>query len=145
MFFQNFAVVCIGSPAGLSMTITLSSSNSTPKSRGTSGSTGAGRRSVIISPARTAEDVIAMRELMARERPAWGPWDLKLAPGGLVDIEFCAQHLQIVGAAGGGPLRQNTGEALDALAAMPAEAAARRDPGATLRGRVRRARQAYHL
>jgi hypothetical protein len=35
--------------------------------------------------------------------------------------------------------------ALDALAAMTAEAAARRDPGATLRGRVRRARQAYHL
>jgi glutamate-ammonia-ligase adenylyltransferase len=66
-------------------------------------------------PARTAEDVIAMRELMARERPAWGDWDLKLAPGGLVDIEFCAQHLQIVGAAGGGALRQNTGEALDAL------------------------------
>ena len=67
-------------------------------------------------PARTAADVIAMRELMARERPAWGPWDLKLAPGGLVDIEFCAQHLQIVGAAAGGPLRQNTGEALGALA-----------------------------
>ena len=67
-------------------------------------------------PGRTAKDVIAMRELMARERPAWGPWDLKLAPGGLVDIEFCAQHLQIVGAADGGPLRQNTGEALDALA-----------------------------
>jgi [glutamine synthetase] adenylyltransferase / [glutamine synthetase]-adenylyl-L-tyrosine phosphorylase len=66
--------------------------------------------------ARTAADVIAMRELMSRERPAWGPWDLKLAAGGLVDIEFCAQHLQIIGAADGGPLRQNTGEALDALA-----------------------------
>ncbi|MBV8682504.1 MAG: bifunctional [glutamine synthetase] adenylyltransferase/[glutamine synthetase]-adenylyl-L-tyrosine phosphorylase, partial [Caulobacteraceae bacterium] len=74
-------------------------------------------------PARTAADVIAMRNLMTNERPAWGDWDLKLAPGGLVDIEFCAQHLQIVGAAGGGPLRQNTGAALDALAAARPELA----------------------
>ncbi|HEY2048812.1 MAG TPA: bifunctional [glutamine synthetase] adenylyltransferase/[glutamine synthetase]-adenylyl-L-tyrosine phosphorylase [Caulobacteraceae bacterium] len=71
--------------------------------------------------ARTAADVIAMRELMARERPAWGEWDLKLAPGGFVDIEFCAQHLQIVGAADGGPLRQNTGEALETLSVAQPE------------------------
>src|SRR5581483_9372602 len=45
-------------------------------------------------PAKTAADVLAMRELMAREKPASGFWDLKLADGGLVDIEFAAQHLQ---------------------------------------------------
>ena len=33
-----------------------------------------------------------------------------------MDIEFAAQYLQLVHAAGGGPLRANTGEALIALA-----------------------------
>ena len=41
---------------------------------------------------------------------------MKLSPGGLVDIEFVAQYLQIVGAAAGGPLRQHTAEALAAIA-----------------------------
>ena len=67
--------------------------------------------------ARTAADVKAMRELMARERPPSGFWDLKLIDGGLVDIEFAAQFLQLIHAPAGGPLRQNTAEALDALAA----------------------------
>jgi glutamate-ammonia-ligase adenylyltransferase len=66
-------------------------------------------------PARTARDVRAMRALMEKERPATGFWDLKLARGGLVDIEFAAQFLQIVHAAQGGPLRPHTGEALAAL------------------------------
>lgn len=66
---------------------------------------------------RTAKDVREMRALMERERPAKGDWDLKLTPGGLVDVEFAAQHLQIVHAAEGGPLRQNTGEALAAIRA----------------------------
>jgi glutamate-ammonia-ligase adenylyltransferase len=67
-------------------------------------------------PRDTAAEVRGMRELMERERPASGPWDLKLAPGGLVDAEFAAQFLQIVHAAAGGPLRANTLEALTALA-----------------------------
>jgi len=66
-------------------------------------------------PAATAKDVLEMRELMMRERPPSGFWDLKLGPGGLVDIEFAAQHLQIVHAAEGGPLVVHTGEALHAL------------------------------
>ena len=69
---------------------------------------------------KTAADVRAMRALMHRERPAFGPWDLKLAPGGLVDIEFAAEHLQIVGAAAGGSLEVNTGAALQALGARGA-------------------------
>ena len=75
-------------------------------------------------PKRTAADVLDMRELMERERPPSGFWDLKLSPGGLVDVEFAAQHLQIVHAANGGPLRPNTAEALSALGARrlaPAE------------------------
>ena len=75
-------------------------------------------------PKRTAVDVREMRELMERERPPKGAWDLKLSPGGLVDVEFAAQHLQLIHAAEGGPLCQNTGEAL----AMIREAAFA-DPG----------------
>jgi glutamate-ammonia-ligase adenylyltransferase len=65
--------------------------------------------------AQTAHDVREMRALMERERPPKGAWDLKLSPGGLVDIEFAVQFLQLVHAAAGGPLRPNTAEALAAL------------------------------
>ncbi|WP_374571659.1 bifunctional [glutamine synthetase] adenylyltransferase/[glutamine synthetase]-adenylyl-L-tyrosine phosphorylase [Phenylobacterium sp.] len=65
--------------------------------------------------ARTIADVRDMRALMERERPPKGFWDMKLTPGGLVDVEFAAQGLQLLHAAGGGPLRQNTAEALAAL------------------------------
>jgi glutamate-ammonia-ligase adenylyltransferase len=65
--------------------------------------------------AQTASEVREMRELMHRERPAKGEWDLKLSPGGLVDIEFAAQFLQIAHAAEGGPLSPNTAAALAAL------------------------------
>jgi len=73
-------------------------------------------------PARTAADVRDMRRLLEKERPPKGEWDLKLRPGGLVDIEFAAQHLQLVHAAAGGPLRQNTAEALAAFAGLAPEA-----------------------
>jgi len=68
-------------------------------------------------PVKTAADVLEMRDLMEQERPGKGVWDLKLTPGGLVDIEFVAQFLQLRHAADGGPLAQNTGEALAALRA----------------------------
>ena len=64
---------------------------------------------------KTAKDVLEMRALMERERPPSSFWDLKLSPGGLVDIEFAAQHLQIVDAAAGGPLSANTAQALAAI------------------------------
>jgi [glutamine synthetase] adenylyltransferase / [glutamine synthetase]-adenylyl-L-tyrosine phosphorylase len=65
--------------------------------------------------AATAKAVREMRALMATELPPTGFWDLKRSPGGLIDIEFAAQHLQILHAASGGPLRPNTGEALAAI------------------------------
>ncbi|HET9159631.1 MAG TPA: glutamine-synthetase adenylyltransferase, partial [Caulobacteraceae bacterium] len=52
-------------------------------------------------------------------KPARGLWDLKLTPGGLVDIEFAAQFLQLVNAATGGPLEAHTTYALAAFAAEP--------------------------
>ncbi|MET0273993.1 MAG: bifunctional [glutamine synthetase] adenylyltransferase/[glutamine synthetase]-adenylyl-L-tyrosine phosphorylase [Phenylobacterium sp.] len=67
--------------------------------------------------ARTAADVREMRQLLEEERPPKGDWDLKLTPGGLVDIEFAAQFLQLVHAADGGPLEPNTAAALAAFRA----------------------------
>ena len=63
----------------------------------------------------TAEDVLAMRRLLERERPPVGFWDMKRPPGGLIDIEFAVQFLQLVHAAEGGPLKANTAAALVAL------------------------------
>ncbi len=63
------------------------------------------------------QDVREMRALMARERPPYGVWDLKLSKGALVDIEFAAEAAQVAAAAAGGPLHANTGAALGALAA----------------------------
>lgn len=64
--------------------------------------------------AKTLADVADMRARMERERRAKGPWDLKLAPGGLVDIEFIAQALQLT-AGDARVLSANTGQALRAL------------------------------
>jgi glutamate-ammonia-ligase adenylyltransferase len=68
-----------------------------------------------------AADARRMRDLMARERPGQGVWDLKLAPGGQVDAEFVAQVHQLKAAVEGGPLTVST---LEALAAEPALAEA---------------------
>jgi glutamate-ammonia-ligase adenylyltransferase len=65
--------------------------------------------------AATAADVRDMRALLERERPPKGDWDLKLSPGGLVDIEFAVQFLQLAHAARGGPLRPNTAQAIAAF------------------------------
>ena len=59
-------------------------------------------RTVLASPrdaAKLAADVKDMRQRIANEKGAAGPWNLKLAPGGMVDIEFLVQFLQIKHAA----------------------------------------------
>jgi glutamate-ammonia-ligase adenylyltransferase len=40
-------------------------------------------------------DVSDMRQRMARERPPASPWDIKHIRGGMIDIEFIAQYLQL--------------------------------------------------
>jgi [glutamine synthetase] adenylyltransferase / [glutamine synthetase]-adenylyl-L-tyrosine phosphorylase len=50
-------------------------------------------------PAATAGDVADMRRAIAQEKGEDDIWDLKLAAGGLVDIDFVAQYLQLVHAA----------------------------------------------
>ncbi len=67
------------------------------------------------SPAETALDVLAMRALMEKERPAKGFWDFKLCVGGQVDCEFAAQYLQLIHGEAGGPLRVGTLAALSAM------------------------------
>jgi glutamate-ammonia-ligase adenylyltransferase len=44
----------------------------------------------------TAGDVIEMRGAIAKEKGEGERWDLKYAAGGLVDLEFIAQYLQLV-------------------------------------------------
>ncbi|HEV7874843.1 MAG TPA: bifunctional [glutamine synthetase] adenylyltransferase/[glutamine synthetase]-adenylyl-L-tyrosine phosphorylase, partial [Enterovirga sp.] len=41
-------------------------------------------------------EVAGMRDLIAREKGEGDGWDLKLAPGGLMDLDFIAQALVLV-------------------------------------------------
>ncbi len=67
--------------------------------------------------AKTRADIVDMRARMERERRAKSMWDLKLAPGGFVDLEFIVQALQLFEAPRGiDVLAPNTGEALTKLA-----------------------------
>ena len=63
-------------------------------------------------------DVREMRDLIEQEKPPRDIWDLKLIPGGLIDIEFIAQYLRLVAPARGLSIDTNgmsTDEALEAL------------------------------
>jgi glutamate-ammonia-ligase adenylyltransferase len=46
--------------------------------------------------AMVAGDVVEMRNAIAREKDDGNRWDLKYAVGGLLDIEFIAQYLQLI-------------------------------------------------
>jgi glutamate-ammonia-ligase adenylyltransferase len=79
-------------------------------------------------PDQLLRDIATMRERIASERPARSPWDAKYRPGGLVDIEFVCQYLQLRHAPDDDKvLRANTQEALAAIGQsgiLPAEATA---------------------
>ena len=49
-------------------------------------------------PPSLARDVVAMRALIEKEKPAADLWDFKLMRGGLIDIEFVAQYVVLDGA-----------------------------------------------
>ena len=49
--------------------------------------------------ASVAADVVEMRAAIAKEKGDSNRWDLKYVAGGLIDIEFIAQYLQLVHAA----------------------------------------------
>lgn len=68
-------------------------------------------------PAKIAADVREMRARIAADKGTDKIWDMKQVRGGLVDLEFIAQHLQLVSAsAQPAVLDQNTLAALDRLA-----------------------------
>ena len=78
-----------------------------------------------LTTAADCEKIVAdareMREKLAQQFPGSNRWDLKFAPGGLVDIEFVAQTLQLCTASGHpGGLDSNTIEALRKLEAAGA-------------------------
>ena len=89
-------------------------------------------RAAIARPrdkTKTLADVADMRVRMDRERPSRNEWDLKLAPGGFVDIEFAAQALQLT-ASDEAVIDANTGDALARLTTaglLGKDAAARLD------------------
>ncbi|MBF0325009.1 MAG: bifunctional [glutamine synthetase] adenylyltransferase/[glutamine synthetase]-adenylyl-L-tyrosine phosphorylase [Alphaproteobacteria bacterium] len=79
-------------------------------------------------PDRLVMDVAEMRERMAREHKATSHWEVKHLRGGLVDIEFTAQYLQLRhGATHPGIFGTNTKDALDRAAAAGLLADADRD------------------
>jgi len=56
-------------------------------------------RSILAAardPVATRRDAAGMREEIARHKPPAGPLDIKLGPGGLVDLEFAVHTLQLV-------------------------------------------------
>jgi glutamate-ammonia-ligase adenylyltransferase len=63
-------------------------------------------------PAGLVADAIRMRGEIAAHKPPEGPFDVKLGPGGLVDLEFALQVLQLRHHVG---LTPNLGEAIAAL------------------------------
>jgi [glutamine synthetase] adenylyltransferase / [glutamine synthetase]-adenylyl-L-tyrosine phosphorylase len=68
-------------------------------------------------PAKLLVDVAEMRERMAREHKAASLWEVKHLRGGLVDIEFTAQYLQLAhGPAHPEMLDTNTAQALELAA-----------------------------
>jgi glutamate-ammonia-ligase adenylyltransferase len=76
-------------------------------------------REALLRPrdrAKTAADVRDMRGRIEKEKGTRDPWELKQVRGGLVDLEFIAQHLQLVhGPAHPRVLSQNTAAALAGL------------------------------
>ena len=81
-----------------------------------------------------AGDVVAMRQRLVKQAGGGGvnPWELKMVRGGLLDIEFIAQFLQLLqggrgGGEGEGPLHPNTCMALSKLARAGALTASRAD------------------
>ena len=46
-------------------------------------------------PAKVTQDAVAMRAEMASHKAPKGPFDIKLGPGGLVDLEFAVHTLQL--------------------------------------------------
>ena len=75
-------------------------------------------------PALLRPDAAAMRARMLRELPAHGPWDVKLMPGGQVEVEFVVQtRLLLTPSARPAPTIRVAIERLNAAGALTADEA----------------------
>ncbi len=73
-----------------------------------------------------AGDVAAMRMRIGRDKPPRGPLDLKLIPGGLIDLEFIAQWAILSGTVADRLIGASTADILDALQAARPDLADRK-------------------
>jgi [glutamine synthetase] adenylyltransferase / [glutamine synthetase]-adenylyl-L-tyrosine phosphorylase len=69
--------------------------------------------------AKTLADAIAMRNEMAQHKPPAGPLDIKLGPGGLIDLEFAIHVLQLTRGVAFDPRLGDAIEGLIAAGLMP--------------------------
>ncbi|RVB19320.1 bifunctional [glutamine synthetase] adenylyltransferase/[glutamine synthetase]-adenylyl-L-tyrosine phosphorylase, partial [Mesorhizobium sp. M7A.F.Ca.CA.002.10.1.1] len=85
----------------------------------------------VLGQPRDAAKVMAeaseMRAMIEKEKPPRDLWDIKLIPGGLIDLEFIAQVAVITGQVGAGPRVTGTAEILSRLSPGFANAGARQE------------------
>ncbi|WP_137901063.1 MULTISPECIES: bifunctional [glutamine synthetase] adenylyltransferase/[glutamine synthetase]-adenylyl-L-tyrosine phosphorylase [Phyllobacteriaceae] len=77
--------------------------------------------------AKVRADAGEMRKLIEEEKPAHDLWDIKLIPGGLIDLEFIAQVATITGRLTGAERTPGTAETLARLAPDYADATTTRE------------------
>jgi glutamate-ammonia-ligase adenylyltransferase len=77
--------------------------------------------------AKIAKEAAKMRALIEKEKPPHDKWDLKLIPGGLIDLEFIAQYAVLTGQVSGKGRTTSTNEVLARLAAGVAGAQVRQE------------------
>ncbi|MBN9269715.1 MAG: bifunctional [glutamine synthetase] adenylyltransferase/[glutamine synthetase]-adenylyl-L-tyrosine phosphorylase, partial [Mesorhizobium sp.] len=70
-----------------------------------------------------------MRAMIEAEKPARDLWDIKLVPGGLIDLEFIAQVAVIIGQLEPGPRVTGTAQILSRLSPSFAEADVKQELG----------------
>ncbi|BCH25993.1 bifunctional [glutamine synthetase] adenylyltransferase/[glutamine synthetase]-adenylyl-L-tyrosine phosphorylase [Mesorhizobium sp. L-8-3] len=77
--------------------------------------------------AKIAKEASDMRALIEEEKPPRDLWDLKLVPGGLIDLEFIAQYAALTGQATGAGRTTGTAEVLSHLDPAFADAQLRQE------------------
>jgi glutamate-ammonia-ligase adenylyltransferase len=66
-------------------------------------------------PAKVFDEALKMRELIEAEKPPASIWDIKLIPGGIIDLEFIAQTAVLTGRTGDGARETETAVVLSRL------------------------------
>ncbi|PSJ61322.1 bifunctional [glutamine synthetase] adenylyltransferase/[glutamine synthetase]-adenylyl-L-tyrosine phosphorylase [Pseudaminobacter soli (ex Li et al. 2025)] len=86
--------------------------------------------SVLALPrdfSKVAKEAVNMRKMIEEEKPPRDPWDIKLIPGGLIDLEFIAQVAVLTHRIEQGPHTASTAETLARLSPEFADAQVRQE------------------